>query len=154
MNVLNQSTAAGGTALAILVVGGIVGNLIGGRVADRFGYRAAGLAEFALLACVLPLFLLSGSPLWAFLLLIPIGLLLSAPNSAMVVLGQTYLPNHIGFSSGVTMGLAFSFGGIVSSIGTKWKIGHRDTAFAKNGQIGQNAVNKQTKIEAKVSFWR
>jgi MFS transporter, FSR family, fosmidomycin resistance protein len=116
MNVLHQSTAAGGTALTILVAGGIVGNLIGGRLADRLGYRIAALAEFGLLACVLPLFLLAHSPLWAFLLLIPIGLLLSAPNSAMVVLGQTYLPNHIGFSSGVTMGLAFSFGGMLTPL--------------------------------------
>ncbi|MBP1729662.1 MAG: sugar phosphate permease [Deltaproteobacteria bacterium] len=112
MNVLRQSTAAGASALTILVAGGIIGNLIGGRLADRFGYRAAALAEYGLLACVLPLFLLTRSPVWAFLLLVPIGLLLSAPNSAMVVLGQTYLPNHIGFSSGVTMGLAFSFGGM------------------------------------------
>jgi MFS transporter, FSR family, fosmidomycin resistance protein len=116
MNVLRQSTAAGGTALTILVAGGIVGNLIGGRLADRLGYRIAALAEFGLLACVLPLFLLTHSPLWAFLLLIPIGLLLSAPNSAMVVLGQTCLPNHIGFSSGVTMGLAFSFGGMLTPL--------------------------------------
>lgn len=112
MNELHQSTAAGGAALTILVAGGIIGNLIGGRLADRFGYRTAALAEYGLLACVLPLFLLFHSPVWAFLLLVPIGLLLSAPNSAMVVLGQTYLPNHIGFSSGVTMGLAFSFGGM------------------------------------------
>jgi MFS transporter, FSR family, fosmidomycin resistance protein len=116
MNVLQQSAAAGGSALAILVAGGIAGNLIGGRLADRFGYRTAALVEFGLLACLLPLLLFTHSPLWAFALLVPIGLLLSAPNSAMVVLGQTYLPNHVGFSSGVTMGLAFSFGGMMTPL--------------------------------------
>jgi FSR family fosmidomycin resistance protein-like MFS transporter len=29
------------------------------------------------------------------------------------VLGQEYLPNRVGLASGVTMGLAFSFGGIL-----------------------------------------
>jgi MFS transporter, FSR family, fosmidomycin resistance protein len=65
-----------------------------------------------LLACVLPLLQLARDPAWAMIVLIPTGLLLSAPTSSLVVLGQGYLPNHIGLSSGVTMGLAFSFGGV------------------------------------------
>jgi MFS transporter, FSR family, fosmidomycin resistance protein len=114
VNELHQSKAAGGSMLTVLVVGGIVGNLLGGRIADRFGYRVAALVEFALLTCLLPLLALTQNPLWSALLLIPIGLSLSAPNSSMVVLGQSYLPNHIGLSSGVTMGFAFSFGGMVT----------------------------------------
>ncbi len=116
MNVLGQSKAATGPVLTILLVGGIVGNLLGGRIADRFGYRTSALAEFALLACMLPFILVFASPVWASLLLIPVGLLLSAPNSSLVVLGQGYLPNHIGFSAGVTMGFAFSFGGITTPL--------------------------------------
>jgi len=116
MNVLHQSTAAGGSALTILIAGGMIGNLIGGRLADRLGYRRAALVEFGLLACLLPFFALTRSTGWAIVLLVPIGLLLSAPNSAMVVLGQSYLPNHIGLSSGVTMGLAFSFGGLTTPL--------------------------------------
>jgi len=46
------------------------------------------------------------------LLMIPIGLLLSAPNSSIVVLGQRYLPNHIALSAGVTM----VFGGITPPV--------------------------------------
>jgi FSR family fosmidomycin resistance protein-like MFS transporter len=116
MNVLHQSTAAGGSALTILIAGGMIGNLVGGRLADRLGYRIAALVEFGLLACFLPFLALVPSAGWATLLLIPIGLLLSAPNSAMVVLGQGYLPNRIGLSSGVTMGLAFSFGGMTTPL--------------------------------------
>jgi FSR family fosmidomycin resistance protein-like MFS transporter len=116
MNVLNQSKAAAGAVLTVLVVGGILGNLLGGRIADRFGYRGAALAEFALLTCLLPLLVVTRGAGWATLLLVPIGLLLSAPNSSMVVLGQNYLPNHIGLSSGVTMGFAFSFGGITTPL--------------------------------------
>ena len=102
--------------MTVLLVGGIIGNLLGGRIADRFGYRIAALAEFALLTCLLPLLALTTGAVWAALLLVPIGLLLSAPNSPMVVLGQSYLPNHIGLSSGVTMGFAFSFGGLTTPV--------------------------------------
>jgi FSR family fosmidomycin resistance protein-like MFS transporter len=116
MNVLHQSKVAAGSVLTVLVVGGIIGNLLGGRIADRFGYRIAAFAEFALLACLLPLLAFTRGAGWATLLLVPIGLLLSAPNSSMVVLGQSYLPNHIGLSSGVTMGFAFSFGGMTTPL--------------------------------------
>jgi FSR family fosmidomycin resistance protein-like MFS transporter len=49
----------------------------------------------------------------ALLLLIPTGLVLSMPTSPLVVLGQDCLPNRVGLASGVTLGLAFSFGGIM-----------------------------------------
>ena len=114
VNLLHQSRAAGGFVLTVLVTGGIIGNLLGGRIADRFGYRIAAFVEFAFLTCLLPLLAITRNPAWATLLLVPIGLLLAAPNSSMVVLGQNYLPNHIGLSSGVTMGVAFSFGGMTT----------------------------------------
>ena len=34
--------------------------------------------------------------------------------SPSVALGQKFVPNHLGLASGITMGLANSFGGIVS----------------------------------------
>ena len=116
INVFGQSKAAAGMILTVLLIGGIVGNLLGGKIADRFGYRTAALAEFALLTCLLPLLPFTHDALWAGALIIPVGLVLSAPNSSMVVLGQGYLPNHIGLSAGVTMGFAFSFGGMVTPV--------------------------------------
>jgi FSR family fosmidomycin resistance protein-like MFS transporter len=44
-------------------------------------------------------------------MLIPIGMSLYASASVLVVLGQEYLPGRIGMASGVTIGLAVSFGG-------------------------------------------
>lgn len=116
LNVLNQTAVASGTALTVLATCSMMGNLLGGRIADRFGYRIAVLIEFALLASFMPLLPLTSNVGVATLLLVPIGSLLSAPTSSIVVLGQSYLPNHIGFSSGVTMGLGFSFGGIVTPL--------------------------------------
>jgi hypothetical protein len=47
---------------------------------------------------------------------IPIGLALFAPVSVMVVMGQEYVPNHVGTASGVTLGLAVSTGGILAPL--------------------------------------
>ena len=47
----------------------------------------------------------------ATLLLAPIGFMSFITYSPTIVLGQGYLPNRIGLSSGVTLGLAVAIGG-------------------------------------------
>lgn len=116
INVLHQSKAAGGTALTVLMASSIGGNLLGGRMADRFGYRIVATIGFVFLTVLLPLFAHIGSAPQALLLLIPMGVALSLPTSPLVVLGQGYLPNRVGLASGVTLGLAFSFGGIMTPV--------------------------------------
>lgn len=116
INVLQQSKAAGASALTVFFASGVVGNLIGGRLADRVGFRPAILTEFALVMVLLPIFAYTSNPSWAIFLLIPIGLMFSASVGPLVVLGQSYLPNRIGLASGVTLGLAFSFGGITTPL--------------------------------------
>lgn len=112
--VLHQSKATTGASLTVFVVACMIGNLLGGRIADRLGLRVVVIAGFTLLACLLPLLLVASSPALFVALFAPIGLVLSFPVSPMVVLGQKYLPNHIGLASGVTLGLALSFGGIMT----------------------------------------
>jgi FSR family fosmidomycin resistance protein-like MFS transporter len=114
IDVLHQSKTAAGSSLTVLVVASIIGNLFGGRIADRFGYRLVIMAGFILLSCFLPLLLIAPTVSWFVILFAPIGLVLSLPVSPMVVLGQSYLPNHVGLASGVTLGLALSFGGIMT----------------------------------------
>ena len=116
IDVLHQSKAAGGIALAVLLGSTIAGNFIGGRTADRFGYRMITIAGFVLLAVSLPFLAIAYNAAWATLILIPIGLALSAPFGPMVVLGQGYMPNRIGLASGITLGLAFSFGGLTTPL--------------------------------------
>lgn len=114
IHVLNQSKAAGASALTVFFASGVVGNLLGGRIADHVGLRAAVLVEFAVLSVIFPIFAYTASPSWAMLILVPIGLMNSASVGPLLVLGQSYLPNRIGLASGVTLGLAFSFGGTMT----------------------------------------
>jgi FSR family fosmidomycin resistance protein-like MFS transporter len=36
--------------------------------------------------------------------------------SPTIVMGQTYLPNHVGLASGITLGVAFSIGGMAAPL--------------------------------------
>lgn len=114
INILQQSKAAGGSALTILFTVGAVSTLFGGQLADRFGHTTIVRIGFVLLLPFLIGFNMVNDASLATLLLIPIGVALFAPNSPMTVLGQKYLPNRLGLASGVTLGLAVSVGGITA----------------------------------------
>lgn len=116
INVLHQSNAAGGTALTILFTAGVVGNLIGGRLADTFGLRTVIRYAFAGFVIILPLFVWTQDVLFATLLLVGVGLIHFMTYSPLVVMGQLYLPNHVGLASGVTFGLAVTIGGVTSPL--------------------------------------
>ncbi len=116
IHVLHQSRARAGTALAVLLIASMVGNFVGGRTADRVGLRTVTITGFFLLSMFLPLLLFVSNPLAATLLLVPIGVVLSSPFGPMVVLGQSYLPRRVGLASGITLGLAFSFGGLTTPL--------------------------------------
>ena len=111
INGLNQSKAAGAMALTIFAGSGIFGNLLGGSLADRIGQKKVMLFGFFGLTLFLPMLIWVNSVNIATLLLIPIGLMLYATYSPTIVLGQNYLPNRIGLSSGVTLGVAVAIGG-------------------------------------------
>lgn len=111
IQVLGQSKMAGAVALSVFAGSGIVGNIVGGNLADRIGQKKVTLLGFLSLSVLLPLLIaMEGAPL-ATLLLIPTGFMLFATYSPTIVLGQKYLPNRVGLSSGVTLGLAVAIGG-------------------------------------------
>lgn len=116
--VLHHSQAAGGVVLSVLLLAGLAGTLLGGRLADRYGRRLVVLTGMGMLAPCLLLFLLvsTRSPVLAVAMLVPLGLALFAPASVMIVMGQEYLPNRVGTASGVTLGLAVSVGGIAAPL--------------------------------------
>ena len=80
-------------------------------MADRIGQKKVVLLGFFGLTLLLPVLILTNSAQIATLLLIPIGVTLFATYSPTIVLGQNYLPNRVGLSSGVTLGVAVAIGG-------------------------------------------
>lgn len=111
VGVLDTSNAEGNIALIVMLVGGAVGTLAGGQLADRIGRRPVLLGSLAVLPPLLLAFV-AAPPLVATPLLFVIGMAVVATFSVTVVMGQEYLPTRIGLASGVTLGLAIGLGGV------------------------------------------
>ena len=116
INVLNQSKVAGGTALTVFAAAGVIGNLVGGRLSDRYGHRRIMRLSFAVMIPMLPLLVYTTAPIAAMLVLIPIGFAMSSAYSPIIVTGQRYLPNRVGFSAGITIGVAVAIGGVATPV--------------------------------------
>ena len=110
------SKGAGATALTLMLSAGVVGTLLGGWLADRFGRRVVVLVSMLALVPLLWEFVTTPSRTLALLLLVPIGLALYAPFSVMTVMGQEYLPGRVGTASGLTIGLAVTLGGLAAPL--------------------------------------
>jgi MFS transporter, FSR family, fosmidomycin resistance protein len=112
INSLGSSSAVGGVALALVLGGGVLGTLLGGRLADRFGMvRTVQLGNAALLPALVAL-VLCRQELAALPLALLVGLITNIPFAVLVKLGQDYLPTRPGTAAGVTLGLAVSAGGL------------------------------------------
>ena len=113
---LHSSTALAGTALGCLLGGGVIGTMIGGRIADRVGMVRT--TQVGALACLPAMVLLRAcqQPELALMCALIAGLALRVPFSVLVKLGQDYLPNRPGTASAVTLGLAVSAGGVSAPI--------------------------------------
>ena len=114
VSAFGQSKAAGALALTFFCTCGVISNIIGGLLSDRYGCIRIIRLAFVLMAPVVFAFSLAGNLYAAFALLPFLGFVLYAPFSSLVVLGQKLLARNIGFASGVTLGLATSMGGMAA----------------------------------------
>lgn len=114
--ILMQSEEVSGLITTVIALSGAIATFIGGRIADKLGFRK--MIRMGLIALVPCMFILAmtRSILMSLVFLVPAAVALNLAYSPSVVLGQKLLPNHIGFASGVTMGLASSIGGLFSPI--------------------------------------
>ncbi|MDR1124524.1 MAG: MFS transporter [Deltaproteobacteria bacterium] len=112
--VLLMPEASASTTLTLFSVAAAAATLCGGHVADRVGFNRIIRVCFSLLVPLLLLFPLIGNVYLAVVLLVPIAFMLNAPQSASIALGQKFVPNHIGTSSGIMLGMAVSVGGMVA----------------------------------------
>lgn len=113
---LHQSKVVGSLALTFFAGSGILGNLTGGKLADKLGQKKVILIGFLGLTLFLPIFIYVDLAQIALLLMIPIGFILYATYSPSIVMGQNYLPNRVGLSSGITLGVAISIGGAATPV--------------------------------------
>ncbi|MGO4732774.1 MFS transporter [Paenibacillus sp. 2KB_22] len=101
--------------LFILQFAGMVGTLLGGPLADRYGrkpmiwFSIAGTAPFSLM---LPYV----GPVLSMVLCGIIGLILMSGFSVIIVYAQELLPRHIGTVSGLFFGLSFGMAGLGSVV--------------------------------------
>jgi FSR family fosmidomycin resistance protein-like MFS transporter len=111
VQVLHASNALGNAALTVMLVGGAVGTLVGGRLADRFGRRTVLIGSMLLLPPLTVGFLLSGAGVAVVFAGIT-GAVTIATFAVTIVMGQEFLPGRLGLSAGVTIGLSIGIGGI------------------------------------------
>lgn len=116
LNVLMQSENVSSMTTSIIAFTGAAATLIGGRLGDRIGFNRVIHIGLALTGPCLAVIVLSDSVLLSTIMLIPMTMVLYISFSPAVAMGQNLIPNHIGLASGMTMGLASSFGGVVSPL--------------------------------------
>jgi MFS transporter, FSR family, fosmidomycin resistance protein len=111
VSVLHAGKTYGNAALSAMLLGGAVGTLVGGPLADRFGRRAVLIGSMLALPPLLTGYLLSG-PAMALVFATVAGAATIATFAVTIVMGQEYLPGRLGVSSGVTIGLSIGLGGV------------------------------------------
>jgi FSR family fosmidomycin resistance protein-like MFS transporter len=94
-----------------MLLGGAVGTLMGGPLADRFGPRAVLVGSMLVIPPLVVGFLLSG-PILGILFAAFAGAATVATFAVTIVMGQEYLPGRLGVSAGVTIGLSIGLGGL------------------------------------------
>jgi MFS transporter, FSR family, fosmidomycin resistance protein len=113
---LHASRALAGIALTCFLAGGVVGTLLGGRIADRFGaVRTVQLGTALILPALVGLLLVPGA-LAPLPLALAVGITLNLPFAVLIKLGQDYLPTRPGTAAGVTLGLGVSVGGLAAPL--------------------------------------
>lgn len=109
------STAAGTAALFVLYLGGAVGSVLGGSLAERWDRVAVARWSYLVtVAAVAGIVFIPGPAIYVFVALTSAGLYV--PFSLQVTLGQDYLPTRVGTAGGITLGLTVSIGGLVSPL--------------------------------------
>lgn len=108
-------TAAGTAAVFVLYIGGALGSVLGGSLANRWDRVTVARWSYLLtIPAVAGTVFVPGPAVYVFVALTSAGLYV--PFSLQVTLGQDYLPTRVGTAGGITLGLTVSIGGLVSPL--------------------------------------
>jgi FSR family fosmidomycin resistance protein-like MFS transporter len=107
------SMVAGASLVTVLIGVGLIGNLLGGTLHDRWGGRTVVLASSALTVLAMLGFIrLHG--FWEWPVLGAMGVGLFAASSTTLLIGQHIFSDNPGLGSGIALGLANALGAILA----------------------------------------
>ncbi|MDO8842640.1 MFS transporter [Methanocalculus sp.] len=101
--------------LTMMLLAGVVGQVTGGILSDRYGRREVTI--IGLFASIIPYMLFFMTTGWVRLsLMVLIGFLTWSTFSVTVTMAQEYLPDRVGLASGLLIGFSVGAGGLGISI--------------------------------------
>ncbi|WLP89924.1 MFS transporter [Gordonia sp. NB41Y] len=110
------SATMGGVALTVFLGGGVLGTMLGGRLADRIGeVRVVQLGSIMAIPALV-LVRVVPEPWLGVVVTALCGIAINIPFGVLVKLGQDYLPSRPGTAAGVTLGLAVTVGGLFAPV--------------------------------------
>ncbi len=110
---LGHSKSHGNHLLALMLFAGGMGTLLLGPLADRFGRRPVLLGSAAATGPLVLVFVLLGGIPGAVALAL-IGACVVGTFGVTMVMGQEYMPRHVGTASGLVIGLSVGLGGVAA----------------------------------------
>ena len=110
---LGHSKSHGNHLLALMLFAGGVGTLLLGPLADRLGRRPVLLGSVVATGPLVLVFILVGGVPGAVALAL-IGACVVGTFGVTMVMGQEYMPRHVGTASGLVIGLSVGLGGVAA----------------------------------------
>ena len=110
---LGHSKSYGNHLLSLMLFAGGVGTLALGPLADRFGTRTVLLASVVLTGPLVLVFVLAGG-VPGIVALALVGTCVVGTFGITMVMGQEYMPRHLGTASGLVIGLSVGLGGVAA----------------------------------------
>jgi FSR family fosmidomycin resistance protein-like MFS transporter len=110
---LGHSKSHGNQLLALMLFAGGAGTLLLGPLADRAGRRPVLLASVVATGPLMLVFVLVGGIPGAIALAL-VGACVVGTFGVTMVMGQEYMPRHVGTASGLVIGLSVGLGGVAA----------------------------------------
>lgn len=105
------SMTTGASLITVFLVVGVIGNLAGGWISDRFGTRPI-LGVSMITSTVLLVVFTQVSGIWLWIACGALGIMLFATFPLTILIVQDILPENRSFGSGLALGLANAFGAV------------------------------------------